>query len=52
MRRFLMAVALACVVSSTAFAGIIHTTDVAPPPPPEPNPVVEVLLTIIGVIVS
>ena len=35
MRRFLMAGVLACVVSSTAFAGIIHSTDIAPPEPPE-----------------
>lgn len=35
MRRFVLAIALACAVSSTAFAGIIHSTDVAAPPPPD-----------------
>lgn len=49
MRRFVMAVALACVLSSTALAGLIPSTDVAPPPPPpEPSP----LITIVQIIIS
>ena len=38
MKRFVMAVALACALSVTAFAGIIPTSDYVPPPPPPPPP--------------
>lgn len=37
MKRLVMAIALACAISSTAFAGIVHSTDgpsPADPPPP------------------
>lgn len=37
MKRLVMAIALACVISSTALAGIVHSTDgpsPADPPPP------------------
>jgi hypothetical protein len=37
MRRFVLAVALACALSGTALAGIIPTTDYVPPPPPPPE---------------
>ncbi|MEK6282041.1 MAG: hypothetical protein AABN95_16930 [Acidobacteriota bacterium] len=47
MRRFLMAVALACVVSSPALAGIIHSTDAAPEPP---SPAVAIVLSVISAI--
>ena len=45
MRRFVMAIALACAVSGTVLAGDIHTTD--SPAPAPPSPVVTVILTII-----
>lgn len=50
MKRFVMAVALACVVSGTALAGNVPTSDVATPQPP-PNPVVTVILAIVSVVV-
>ena len=34
MKRFVLAVTLTCVLSGTALAGLIPSTDVAPPPPP------------------
>lgn len=34
MKRFAMALALACALSSVAFGGIVHSTDYVPPPPP------------------
>lgn len=34
MKRFVLAVALACVLSSSALAGDIHTTGAPAPPPP------------------
>jgi hypothetical protein len=37
MKRFVLAVALTCVLSGTALAGLIPSTDVAPPPPPPEN---------------
>jgi hypothetical protein len=36
MKRLVMSIALACALSSTALAGIIPTTDYAPPPQPPP----------------
>jgi hypothetical protein len=36
MKRFVMAVALACALSVTALAGIVPTSDYVPPPPPPP----------------
>ena len=50
MKRFVMAVALACVVSGTALAGNVPTSDVAAPQPP-PNLVVTVILAIVSVVV-
>jgi hypothetical protein len=35
MKRFLVASVLACVLSSTALAGLIPSTGIAPPQPPE-----------------
>jgi len=37
MRRVVLAVALACVLSGTALAGIVPTSDYVPPPPPPPE---------------
>jgi hypothetical protein len=37
MKRFVMAVALACALSVTALAGIVPTSDYVPPPPPPPE---------------
>jgi hypothetical protein len=37
MKRFAMAIALACVLSGTSFAGEIPTGDYVPPPPPGSN---------------
>lgn len=34
MKRFVIAIALACVLSGTALAGEIHTAGLVPPPPP------------------
>jgi hypothetical protein len=35
MKRFVIAIALACVMSSPALAGLIPSVPVAPPPPDE-----------------
>jgi hypothetical protein len=35
MKRFLMALALSCALSTTALAGNIPTSGITPPPPPE-----------------
>jgi hypothetical protein len=37
MRRFVMALGLACVFSGTAFAGNIPTSGIVSPPPPPPE---------------
>jgi hypothetical protein len=52
MKRFLMATALAVVLSGTALAGIIPTTDSPQPqPPPASNAVLAIVLTIISAVV-
>jgi len=50
MKRFVLAIALACALSSTVLAGHIPTSDVAAPQPP-PSPVVTVILAIVGLVV-
>ena len=63
MRRFLLAVALTCAVSSAVLAGSIPTSDVKAPEPPETagnvptgdlaqpvSPEVEMILTLIGIL--
>lgn len=45
MKRFVIAVALVCILSGTVLAGDVHSVD-APAPPP-PSPVVRAILTII-----
>lgn len=52
MKRFVMTIVLACALSSTAFAGIIHSTDAAaaPPQPQASSPVLEIILTIISIV--
>lgn len=50
MRRFVLAIALACVISSTAFAGIIHSTDVAAPAPPL-SPVMTIVLSLVSAVI-
>ncbi len=37
MKRFVLALTLVCALSGTALAGLIPTTDVAPPQPPPPD---------------
>lgn len=37
MKRFLMALALSCALSTTALAGNIPTSGITPPPPPPPE---------------
>ena len=52
MKRFVLAVALACVLSGTALAGDIHTTG-APSPTPETQSssiVATVILTILSIV--
>lgn len=53
MKRFLLAIALACALSGTALAGEIHSTG-APAPAPAPQAsspvVVTIILTIIRVV--
>jgi hypothetical protein len=48
MKRFVIAIALACALSGTALAGDVHSTDAAPPTPQ--SPVVTVILTIISIV--
>jgi hypothetical protein len=48
MKRFVMAVALTCVVSATVLAGNIPTSDSSTPQPA--SPVVTVILTIISLV--
>ena len=48
MKRFVLAIALACALSSTALAGEVPTTGVTTPEPP--NPVVAVILAIISTV--
>lgn len=50
MRRFVLAVALACALSGPALAGDVHTIDA--PAPPASSPVTTiVILTIIRIVV-
>jgi len=51
MRRFAIAVALACVLSGTALGGDVHSVDAPAPPPPAQSSVVTVILTIVSVVV-
>ena len=37
MKRFLMALALSCALSTTALAGNIPTSGITPPPPEDPQ---------------
>lgn len=37
MKRFVMALTLACALSGTALAGNVPSTDYVPPPPPPPG---------------
>lgn len=50
MKRLVMAIALACVISSTAFAGIVHSTDEAAPAPLTAGPTVTIILTILSLV--
>ncbi len=50
MKRFMIALALACVLSTTVLAGHVPTSDVAAPQPP-PSPVVTVILAIVSIVV-
>ena len=50
MKRFVLAVALACALSGTILAGDIHTTDLPVPPPPPPSPVLTIIITIINAV--
>jgi hypothetical protein len=50
MKRFVLAIALACALSSTALAGNIPTSDVASPQPQATSPVVTVILAIISIV--
>jgi hypothetical protein len=61
MKRFALAIALACVLSSSAMAGYIPSTGAPEPVPPTdpgyipstgaaPSPIVEVILTILGIV--
>jgi hypothetical protein len=50
MKRFVLAIALACALSATALAGEIHSTGAATAPTPETNPLVTVILTIISIV--
>jgi len=50
MRRLLIAVALACVLSGSTLAGDVHSTDSPVPPPPPPSPVVTIILAIINAV--
>lgn len=55
MKRILMAITLACVLSGTALAGEIPGVDSAAPAPSsktQPSAVVTVLLTIISIVVK
>jgi hypothetical protein len=49
MKRIALAIALACVLSGTAFAGDVHSTD-APAPQASSSVVTTVLLTIISLV--
>lgn len=48
MKRFVLAVALACALSGTALAGHVPSTDVAAPQPP--SPAVAIVLSIISAV--
>jgi hypothetical protein len=48
MKRLVMAIALACVISSTAFAGIVHSTDA--PAPQASSPAITIVLTILSLV--
>ncbi|MDQ2975625.1 MAG: hypothetical protein M3R69_09480 [Acidobacteriota bacterium] len=51
MKRFVLAIALACALSVMALAGEIPTSDVAAPPPPQASsPIVAIILTIISIV--
>jgi hypothetical protein len=50
MKRFVIAIALACAISGTALAGDIHSTGASEPP--ASSPVVPVILTIINIVVG
>jgi hypothetical protein len=52
MKRFAIAITLACALSSTALAGQIPTTDAPAPAPQQSSVVVTVILTILGVVVK
>ena len=54
MKRFVLAIALACALSGTALAGDIHSTGAAPAPSPEASSsvVTTVILTIISIVVG
>ncbi len=51
MKRFLMTIALACALSSSALAGDIPSGDAPAPPPPAQSSVLTVILTIVSVVV-
>ena len=51
MKRFVMALALACALSATAMAGEVPSTDVAAPAPQPTNAVITVLLAVISALV-
>ena len=48
MKRFVLALALTCALSSTAFAGLIPSTDA--PAPQASSPVVTLILTIVSIV--
>jgi len=50
MKRFVLAIALACALSGTAFAGDVHSTD-SPAPQASSSVVTTVILTIISLAV-
>ncbi|HEX9629134.1 MAG TPA: hypothetical protein VF961_03875 [Pyrinomonadaceae bacterium] len=51
MKRFVLAIALACALSGTALAGDVHSTD-APVPQASSSAVTTVILTIISLVVG
>lgn len=51
MKRFALAVALACALSATTLAGDVPSTGItSPPPPPATSPLVTAILTIISIV--
>jgi len=50
MKRFALAFSLLCVLSGTALAGIIPSTDVAAPAP-APSPAVTIVLTVLSAVI-